>query len=245
MVDTTEDNTVYDGVEESEHEKKTQGGANGVFKFDCPSSTVIAGPSMVGKTVLALSIIRHSRVMYTMPPEKILYAYGVPQKKFQDLEEEIPNLTLHQGLPSRETLEELKSDDSHSLVILDDLMDEICKSAEMCSLFTRDVHHGRISVLMISQNVFHQSRYARTISLNTSYLILMRTCRDLQQIYNLSRQMFPTCPGRLVEAYEDATKKPRGYLVVNNLTHTGDEDIRLSTGILPCDTLILYTGKKC
>ena len=117
------------------------------------------------------------------------------------------------------------------------------KSSEMCSLFTREVHHGRISVIMISQNVYHQSRYSRTISLNTSYLILMKTCRDLQQIHFLSRQMFPGTPKRLVEAHEDATRLPRGYLVVNNLTSSGDEDVRLSTSILPGETLVLYTKK--
>ena len=155
------------------------------------------------------------------------------------------NLTTHHGLPTREIVEELKSttDECHSLLVLDDLMDEICKSSEMCSLFTRDVHHSRISVIMISQNVYHQSRYSRTISLNASYLILMKTCRDLQQIHLLSRQMFPGTPKRLVEAYEDATREPRGYLVVNNLTSSGDEDVRLSTSILPGETLTLYTRK--
>jgi len=216
-----------------------------VFSFESPSSTIIAGPSMAGKTVLALSILKASKTMYTIPPEKILYAYGVYQSKFDSLESEIPNLTLHHGLPSREVLDELKSTEGHSLLLLDDLMDEICKSAEMCSLFTRDVHHGRISVIMMSQNVFHQSRYSRTINLNTSYLILMKTCRDLQQIHTLSRQMFPGAPKRLVEAYEDATQRPRGYLVVNNLTSSGDDDVRLCTSILPEDTLVLYTAKKC
>lgn len=214
-----------------------------IFRFESPSSTVIAGPSMAGKTVLALAIVKNSSLMYTIPPEKILYCYGVYQKKFEALEDEIVNLTLHQGLPSRAFIDELKSDDSNNLLILDDLMDEICKSSEMASLFTREVHHGRISVIMISQNVFHQSKYSRTISLNTSYLILMKTCRDLQQIYYLSRQMFPNLVKRLVEAYEDATSQPRGYLVVNNLTGSDDEDIRLSTAILPGQDLVLYTRK--
>jgi len=214
-----------------------------LFKFQCPSSTMIVGPSMVGKTVLTLSIVRNADLMYTIPPEKILYAYGVYQKKYEALETELPNLTLHHGLPSRETIEALKTEDGNNLLILDDLMDEICKSSEMCSLFTREVHHGRISVIMISQNVYHQSRYSRTISLNTSYLILMKTCRDLQQIHFLSRQMFPSTSKRLVEAYEDATRLPHGYLVVNNLTSSGDEDIRLCTSILPEDTLVLYTKK--
>jgi hypothetical protein len=220
-------------------------GGEAIFAFESPSSTIIAGPSMSGKTVLTLAILRHAELMYTIPPEKILYAYGVHQKKFDALEADVSNLTTHHGLPTREIVEELKSttDEGHSLLVLDDLMDEICKSSEMCSLFTRDVHHSRISVIMISQNVYHQSRYSRTISLNASYLILMKTCRDLQQIHLLSRQMFPDTPKRLVEAYEDATREPRGYLVVNNLTSSGDEDVRLSTSILPGETLTLYTRK--
>ena len=235
----------YDELErlEEREERDQDQDQESLFKFESPSSTVIAGPSMVGKTVLALSIVKNSRVMYTIPPMKILYAYGVYQKKFEDLEALIPNLTLHHGLPPRELIEELKSEDGNNLVILDDLMDEICNSSEMCSLFTREVHHGRISVIMISQNVYHQSRYSRTISLNTSYLILMKTCRDLQQIHFLSRQMFPSTPKRLVEAHEDATRQPRGYLVVNNLTSSGDEDVRLCTSILPGETLVLYTRK--
>jgi len=240
------DGAAWQGPEAAEATKATEAMSevkDSLFKFESPSSTVIAGPSMVGKTVLALEIIKNSQVMYTIPPEKILYAYGVYQKKFETLEAQIHNLTLHHGLPSRETIETMKSDVGNNLVILDDLMDEICKSSEMCSLFTREVHHGHISVIMISQNVFHQSRYSRTISLNTSYLILMKTCRDLQQINLLSRQMFPTSSPRLVEAYEQATKEPRGYLVINNLTSSGDEDIRLCTSILPEDTLVLYTRK--
>ena len=170
---------------------------------------------MSGKTVLTLAVLRKAGLMYTIPPERILYAYGVHQKIFDELEAEVTYLSIHHGLPTLEMIEELKStsDEGHSLLVLDDLMDEICKSSEMCSLFTRDVHHSRISVIMILQNVYHQSRYSRTISLNTSYLILMKTCRDLQQIHFLSRQMFPGTPKRLVEAYEDATLRPRGYLV--------------------------------
>ena len=126
---------------------------------------------------------------------------------------------------------------------LDDLLDEICKSAEMCALFTRDVHHRRISVIMISQNIYHQSKYSRTISLNSNYLILMKTCRDLLQIHNLSRQIDPATPKRLLEAYEDSTRRPREYLVVNILTGSDDEDVRLSTQILPDDSLILYVRK--
>lgn len=200
---------------------------------------------MSGKTVLTMKILRNASKMYRIPPSRIIYAYGVYQKVFAELESDVKNLTLNEGLPGRELIESIGSQDPHhhTLLVLDDLLDEIGKSAEMCALFTREVHHRRISVIMLSQNIFHQSRYSRTINLNSSYLILMKTCRDLQQIHHLSRQMFPSTPKRLLEAWEDATRAPRGYLVVNNLTGTGDEDIRLSTGILPTEDLILYTKK--
>ena len=213
-----------------------------VFKFQCPSSTMVIGPSMSGKTALTMSILRNSAQMYEIPPKEIVYAYGVYQKVYGELEEEVANVTLHEGLPGKELIERIGSEDSaHNVIlVLDDLLDEICKSAEMCALFTRDVHHRRISVIMLSQNIYHQSRYSRTISLNSSYLILMKTCRDLQQVHHLSRQMNPSTPKRLLEAYEDSIRDAYGYLVVNNLTGSGDEDIRLSTRILPSDDLILY-----
>lgn len=219
--------------------------STGIFTFETPSSTMVVGPSMAGKTVLTMNLLRNSSSMYTVPPRRIVYAYGVYQKVFGELEADLSNVTLHEGLPGKELIENIGSEDpdDHSLLVLDDLMDEICKSAEMCALFTRDVHHRRISVIMLTQNLYHQSKYSRTISLNTSYLILMKTCRDLQQIHHLSRQMFPSTPKRLLEAYEDATHRPRGYLVVNNLTGSGDDDIRLSTNILPQDTLVLYTRR--
>lgn len=216
-----------------------------IFTFDCPAATMLVGPSMSGKTVLTMKILQQASLMYRIPPKKIIYAYGVYQNIFGELEKNIDNLTLHEGLPGKDIIESIGSEDpdEHSLLILDDLMEEICRSSEMCTLFTREVHHRRISVLMISQNLFHQSKYSRTINLNSSYIILMKTCRDLQQIHHLSRQMFPSTPKRLLEAYEDATRVPHGYLVVNNLTGSGDDDIRLSTGILPKDYLILYTRR--
>ena len=130
-----------------------------VFKFQVPSATLLSGPSQSGKTVLTMNILRNAHHMYTTPPQRIVYAYGVYQKIFGELEAECENVTLHEGLPGRELIEEIGSEDEnhHSLLVLDDLLDEICKSAEMCALFTRDVHHRRISVIMISQNIYHQS----------------------------------------------------------------------------------------
>lgn len=220
-----------------------------VYKFHSPSAITIAGPSQGGKTFLALQIIRNSSTMYTNPPKSILYCYGVYQSKFDALEKEIPNFKLHEGLPTREIIMAFKTRDDggendHSLIVLDDLQSSLAKSDDIVNFFTRDIHHSNTSCITLMQNALHQSKYSRTISLNTNYLILMKTFRDVQQVHFLSRQMFPGNKSqRLVEAFSDATERPRGYLVINNLTMNDDADIRLATNILPGQDLILYTEK--
>lgn len=194
--------------------------------------------------------------MFTTEPKSILYCYGVYQDKFDSLEHEVPNLKLHEGLPTRESIMAMKKQGestvdgqshshslSHSLIVLDDLQSSLSKSEDIVNLFTRDIHHTNTSCITLMQNALHQSKYSRTISLNTNYLILMKTFRDLLQIHFLSRQMFPSKSQRLVEAFTDATTKPRGYLVINNLTANPDEDLRLATNILPNEDLVLYTEK--
>ena len=180
--------------------------------------------------------------MFTTIPASILYAYGIHQDFFNELEKEIPGLKLHEGIPEKSTLDELTAV-GPSLVVLDDLLEELGHSKEMSQLMTRGVHHRNMSVVLLTQNMFQQSPFSRTISLNLSYFILLKTCRDVSQITYLSRQMFPQCPKRLAEAYEDAVNnEQRGYLVVSMHPKT-QEDARLATKIFPGEYLILYCKK--
>ena len=56
-----------------------------------------------------------------------------------------------------------------NLYIIDDMMGE--KDAFIAKLFTKKSHHGNHSVIYNVQNLFHQSKDNRTISLNVSYLV--------------------------------------------------------------------------
>ena len=55
------------------------------------------------------------------------------------------------------------------LFILDDLMRE-SSSDVILDLFTKGSHHKNISVIFITQNVFHKGKVLRDISLNRKYL---------------------------------------------------------------------------
>jgi hypothetical protein len=50
----------------------------------------------------------------------------------------------------------------------------------------------------------------------------------------LARQMYPGKSQFVVEAYEDATKKPHGYLLID-LTPDTDDRYRIRTKIFPDD----------
>jgi hypothetical protein len=180
--------------------------------------------------------------MFEKPPEKIIYCYGVYQDGFKELEENVTNISMHQGLPSEDFLDQEFDTTKYNLLILDDLINDVGKSKETADLFTRGMHHKHISIAILFQNLFHQSTYMRTISLNLSYFILLKTFRDRQQIKRLATQMFDDCPKRMVEAYEDCIKIPRGYLVVANVTTMENED-RLLTNIFPHETLTAFQPK--
>jgi hypothetical protein len=60
--------------------------------------------------------------------------------------------------------------ETRNLFIIDDMMGE--KDRVISKLFTKKSHHGNLSVIYIVQNLFHQSKEHRTISLNASYLCL-------------------------------------------------------------------------
>ena len=100
------------------------------------------------------------------------------------------------------------------LIILEDLLNGVF-SKEVCHLFTKGNHHRNISVILITQNLFHQARYCRDISLNAKYIVLLKKIRDKHQFTHLARQVYPENSAGLYEAYLDGTAKPHGYFVLD------------------------------
>ena len=117
------------------------------------------------------------------------------------------------------------------LIILDDLLNE-AYSGEVCKLFRKGSHHRNISVILITQNLFHQGNHCRTISLNAKYIVLLKNTRDKNQLTYLARQVYPEDSAGLYEVYLEATKRPHGYLVLD-FEHDTDDLQRFRTHIFP------------
>jgi hypothetical protein len=78
-----------------------------------------------------------------------------------------------------------------NLIVLDDLMAQSGKDKRISDLFTKGSHHRNLAIIYTVQNIFHQGKQMRNISLNAHYIVLFKSPRSRQQIYMLARQVDP------------------------------------------------------
>lgn len=201
------------------------------LKFKSPFSMIVSGPSGSGKTVLIRKLLSQRHHLFNSQPQHILWCYGQYQDAYAI---DIPNtdVTYYEGFPDKDYLLSNKP----SMVIIDDLMNELTGDKEMSNLFTKFSHHMNIDVIFIVQNIFHHGKEMRTISLNTHYFMLLKNPRDMRQALCLATQTHPNNTGYFMDAYKDAIHKPYGYLLVDLKPDTPDE-FRLRTRIFPSESI--------
>ena len=173
------------------------------------------------------------------PPKKIMICYSVFQPLYAELQRSHPEIIFKVGLPSRDELIYLGGDDKdnieHSILIIDDLMSQVCNSKNMEELFVTLAHHRKITCVFLTQNLFYQGKCSRTISLNSWYFILLKARRDLKQIKQLASQILGgnDITGFML-AYQDVLKTDFGYLVVD-ISPRGERKYMLRTNVFPDD----------
>lgn len=213
-----------------------------LLPFHSPCSILLVGPSQSGKTNLAFRIIKQSSPMFTKEPVRIVYCYSVYQDLFSTMEKEVENITFHEGLPSSEQVDEWSESRLPMLLVLDDLLANAVNNVEVLNLFTVKCHHQNISLIMLTQNLYHSGKFMRTISLNASYIICLKNHRDQHQLAILGKQILPGQSKYFMAAYELATKKKYGYLLIDLSPHT-EKTYLLRTNIFPGEDCSIFVPK--
>lgn len=203
-----------------------------MLKFRHPSTVLVSGPTGSGKTMFVCRLVNES--MFDPPPQRIVCVYSEWQKAYDSFE---PPIEFRKGLD--DTFYNSLSPLVRNLVLLDDQMSKIGDSRVLSQLFTEGSHHRNLSIVYIVQNLFDKGRAHRTVSLNAQYIILFKNPRDKSQLQMLARQMFPTRSRFLASAFEDATRDPYGYLLLDLRPET-EEDIRVRTNIFPNESGTVY-----
>ena len=182
-----------------------------VFSAHSPSRVIIAGYSNSGKSYICTKLIEKYHQEFSH-----VVICGVEKHALQ---QRFPNITV-----SREIIDPLQYqiDNEAILFVLDDTFMEAINSKFVVESFTKG-RHSNLSVILVTQNIFGQGKYARTIALNASHFILTRN-RDICQIETLFRQLFGK---KRVQDATDVYRKavysqPFGYLLIDIGPRTPD-----------------------
>ena len=204
----------------------------------------IVGGTGSGKSCWVFKFLKNLPSMFDgAPAMKVMYCYSIDQPLFDEMKRAIPGILFHEGLPDKEEMQEL-SRGGHALLVLDDLMQEVSNSKDMVDLFCQYSHHMGISVMYVTQNLYQQGKFSRTIALNTHVLVLLKSMRNASQISCFARQLYPNRRGMLEEIYDDCMKTPYGYLIVD-LNPSSVDLYRLRTHIFPEEyPPVIYMPKK-
>ena len=197
------------------------------MKWQHPFSAIIAGPSGSGKSFFVKRFLKYLSEMVDTDFARIIFYYAEWQNTYLEMGE---NVHFYEGLPQ---VSDFSEDKKPKLIIIDDLMRE-SSNKNVVDIFTKYSHHKNLSVIYLTQNLFHQGKGQRDISLNAHYIIVFTNPRDRAQIQHFARQLYPDNPKFIQEAYADATKIPHGYILMDLKQDTA-EACRVRTCIFPDD----------
>ena len=145
------------------------------------SFLALVGPGSSGKTRLIHSMLASPTTFYP-PIEKTFYFYKEYQPLFQEMSERL-NVEF---IPCLDF--EMIKNWENCLLVFDDSCDEIYQEQAFVKLAVAG-RHRKLHCIFVKHNLFHQSKWSRTIDLNTTHVILLKSPRDLQQIDDIGRQL--------------------------------------------------------
>ena len=192
-----------------------------------PFNLICSAASQGGKTFWVRKLLLEKKIEPW--PERIVWVYCYASSVCPSLKHKMPHIEYFDHIPHNIMDEDFTDPSKPTLIILDDQMQNL--NEDVMSLFTRGTHHLNRSVILTVQNVFYQSVFMRTISLNAHYLVLWKQPRDMAQIAALGNQMYPQKSKQFLDAYKKATIAPYGYLFID-LRPTTDDRLRLRTAVL-------------
>ena len=239
--DSLEDGELIDSDGDGGQVENTEVFEDPLIKLEENSSVIISGSSKSGKTYWICNFLKNLDQMFKgQTPVEVVYYYMHHQPLYDEMKKALGSkIKFKEGVPDIQDISEIAKDKQHKLVVLDDVMHLAVNNDDIALLFTQLVHHKRLSCLVVLQNLYQSGKHAKTIKLNSTYLVLFNNIRDKGQISYLGRQMYPgQCPS-FIRAYKDAVSPLYSYLFIDSSPIVSDA-YRLRTDIFPGEEMQTY-----
>ena len=201
----------------------------------------VVGPSGSGKTHFVVNLLSHNG-LFKEPTRQIYWLMGTDEGESGDTQKLFKMLKRVKVLKGFEEgwQEKPRKGD---VVVIDDLFSESTKEQDFNNMFTKVARHRQVTVIFITQNLFHQGGQHRTRNLNVHYLVIFKNPRDNTVIDYLARQAYPSNRVFLIDAFKDATlDKPHGYLFLD-FTQACPDLLRVRSDIFNPNGVVVY--KQC
>lgn len=189
----------------------------------------IVGPSGSGKTLFVSNLLSPKRDIFINKIKRIYWLRGIDGEKGDTMQslKGLSNVKFLNGFQKGW----MDLPQSNDVIVIDDLFGEANKETDFNNLFTKIARHRGVTVIFITQNMFHQGGQHRTRNLNVHYLVLFKNPRDSTAIQYVARQAFGSKSRYVIDAYQDATENtPHGYLFLD-FTQSCPEDLRVRSDI--------------
>lgn len=201
----------------------------------------VVGPSGSGKTMFVTQLLQHGSSIFNKNIGHIYWLMGIEEGE-RDLTARnlsrlgSSNITILNGFEEGWMNKPREGD----VIVIDDLFSESTREKDFNNLFTKIARHRGVTVIFITQNMFHQGGQHRTRNLNVHYLIIFKNPRDSTVIQFIARQAFNSSPSFLIDAYHDATDHvPHGYIFMD-FTQSCPEELRVRSDIFNPEGITIY-----
>jgi len=199
-----------------------------------PSSIIISSPSGGGKSHLACNLLNNADKVFQEPISRIIFVCAHHQEIYKNLSKKYDCVYLDKLEECEPFLIE------NAILLVDDLLDVLDTpqgSKYITSFFTRRVHHSKVTCILLLQTLF--SKHLRTCFVNTTYLFVERWIKNVSSVQVLARQFRPQKAKEVLKCYEDATKEPYSFLLMDFNVLTPDK-FRIRSGVFPFENIKIY-----
>ena len=136
------------------------------FKLLHPFMCMVVGMTGSGKTVWVQKLVEHAQQTIILSPQRIVWRYSHWQPAYTILLQSIPSIEFVRGIPADLEQDWYFYPNIINLFVIDDQLQEASNNNQIMNLFTKGSHHRNLSAIYFLQNVFHQAKINRTVSLN-------------------------------------------------------------------------------
>ena len=122
-----------------------------------------------------------------------------------------------EGIVTKDDLEAMaQPNGTQTMIVIDDNSIAASENKDVVDAFTK-ARHNNCSIILLLHFIFGNQNLAK-IRANTGYYFLLKSCENAQQVALLGSKM--GLKSALVQAYEQESRKPYGYVLIDRRTVT-------------------------